>query len=163
MKRKAEAALSFRRAPGTARGFTLVEVMVALAIAAVLLAVAPVALGRAYETMQYRATVRTMLAELNGARLEASRRGRPATFTVDLEARRFGIDEQLRSSVPDALGVRVVVAQDEIRPPGRAAIRFYPEGGATGGSVELTRASGSGVRLRVDWLFGRVTQEPLGT
>jgi len=151
-----------RRALGT-RGFTLIELMVALAIAAMLLAVAPVALGRAYEAMQYRATVRSMLADMKSARLEAVRSGRPSTFTVDLETRRFGVGEQLGSQLPEALEVRVVVAQTEIRPHGRGAIRFYPEGGATGGSVELVRPSGAGVRLRVDWLLGRVTQEVLGT
>jgi general secretion pathway protein H len=145
-----------------AGGFTLVEIMVALAIAAMVLAIAPVALGRAYETMQYRATVRSMLADMKSARLEAARSGRPSTFTVDLETRRFGVGEQLRSELPEALEVHVVVAQTEIRPDGRAAIRFYPEGGATGGSIELVRPSGAGVRLRIDWLLGRVTQEVLG-
>jgi len=38
-----------------------------------------------------------------------------------------------------------------------ARIRFYPGGNATGGSVEIVRASGTGVRLQADWLDGRVT------
>jgi general secretion pathway protein H len=42
----------------------------------------------------------------------------------------------------------------------QADITFLPEGGATGGTLELLRQSGSGVRVRVDWLFGQVTQEP---
>ena len=29
----------------------------------------------------------------------------------------------------------------------------------TGGSIDILRPSGGGVRLRVDWLFGRVEQE----
>ncbi|KON79855.1 GspH/FimT family pseudopilin [Azoarcus sp. PA01] len=145
------------------RGFTLVEILVALTIAATLFAVAPVVLDRAYETMQYRATLRTLLTGLNAARAEAVRSGRTTTFDVDLQTRRFGVDARFDSELPSDLDVRVVVAQGEIRPGGQAAIRFYPEGGATGGSVELIRPSGAGVRLRVDWLLGRVTQEPLGT
>ena len=42
-----------------------------------------------------------------------------------------------------------------------SAIRFLPDGGATGGSIDIVRPSGAGVRLRVDWLSGQVLQEPL--
>ena len=31
---------------------------------------------------------------------------------------------------------------------------FLPEGGATGGSVDILRPAGSGARLQVDWLSG---------
>ena len=33
--------------------------------------------------------------------------------------------------------------------------------GASGGSVDLIRPSGAGVRMRVDWFSGRVEQEPI--
>ena len=36
-----------------------------------------------------------------------------------------------------------------------------PRGGASGGSVDLIRPSGTGVRLRVDWFSGRVEQEAI--
>ena len=42
-----------------------------------------------------------------------------------------------------------------------AAIRFFPDGGATGGSIEVVRPSGTGARIQVDWLSGRITQEAL--
>ncbi len=44
---------------------------------------------------------------------------------------------------------------------GNAVIRFLPGGGATGGSIDVIRASGAGTRLRVEWLSGRVTRESL--
>ncbi len=142
-------------------GFTLVELVVALAVAAALFAVVPPALSRLHEAMQYRATVRALLADMQRARLEAGRSGRPVTFSVDFRTRRFGVGDALDERLPDRLAVRAVVAEKEIAPDGRAAIRFYPDGGATGGSIELVRPSGAGVRLRVDWLLGRVSQEAL--
>ena len=36
-----------------------------------------------------------------------------------------------------------------------------PDGGATGGRVQVMRKTGTGVQLRVDWLSGRVTQTAL--
>lgn len=145
-----------------AGGFTLLELLVAISIAAALLATVPVALVRAYETMEYRATVRNLVAGLKSARLEAARTGRDVPFTVDLDARRFGVGDRLRARLPDSLEVRVIVAERELR-GGRSAIRFYPDGSATGGSIELHRSAGGGLRLRVDWLLGRVSQEPLET
>ena len=38
-------------------------------------------------------------------------------------------------------------------------IRFYPEGGSSGGGIDMERADGTGVRISVDWLVGRVSQE----
>ena len=59
------------------------------------------------------------------------------------------------------LGLRAVMAGEESTGDGRMAIRFLPRGGATGGSLDLIRPSGSGVRLRVDWFSGRVEQEAI--
>lgn len=146
----------------TERGFTLVELVVAISVAALLLATAPAALDRLYDAMVYRSTVRHMIVEMKAARLRAMQDGEPVAFIVDLEARRFGGNGRTEIGIPDALKVRAIVADVEVSADGRSAIRFYPDGSATGGSVELERSSGQGVRLRVDWLLGRVSQEPLG-
>ena len=63
--------------------------------------------------------------------------------------------------MPDGLELRAIMADQETAPDGRMAIRFLPRGGASGGSVDVLRPSGSGVRLRVDWFSGRVEQEPV--
>ena len=42
-----------------------------------------------------------------------------------------------------------------------AAIRFLPQGGATGGSVDVLRPGVGGVRITVDWLSAAVSQTPL--
>lgn len=142
-----------------ARGFTLVELLVALGIAAALIGLAPVAYERMREGAQYRDTVRTMLSDLRGARHAATTQGRDVVFSVDLQGRRYGADGALRHEIPETLTVRAVVADVEMTPQSVASIRFLPQGGATGGSVDVLRPSGTGVRLRVDWLFGRIEQE----
>ncbi|HRQ56938.1 MAG TPA: type II secretion system protein [Azoarcus taiwanensis] len=155
----ARCAPAHRRRQGGCGGFTLLELVVAVSIAGLLLAVTPFAVSRAYEAVEYRSTVRHLLAGLKGARLEAMRSGRSARFTVDQELRRFGVGERLDGEIPSRLQVRMIVAETEVSGSERASIRFYPDGSATGGSIELYRPSGDGVRLRVDWLLGRVTQE----
>ena len=82
-------------------------------------------------------------------------------FTVNLDQRRYHTDGQPVRDIPEPLQVRATVAGSELSSQGAASIRFLPDGGATGGSVEILRPSGAGTRLRVDWLSGHVTQEAL--
>jgi general secretion pathway protein H len=63
--------------------------------------------------------------------------------------------------VPEPLVLRATMAAQESAGDGSMAIRFLPRGGASGGSVDVIRPSGTGVRLRVDWFSGRVEQEPI--
>lgn len=143
-------------------GFTLIELLVVFAIAGILLALAPFAYQRYRESAEYRDTIRTVAAELSGARQLAMASGRDAAFSVDLGERQYGIEGQAPRGLPQGLEVRVTVADIEMRDR-VAKIRFYPGGGSTGGSVDIVRPSGNGVRIRADWLDGRVTLHPLGT
>lgn len=142
------------------RGFTLIELTVVLALVAALLAVTPMALQRYRESADYRDTVRAMTAGLTGARQAAIAGGRPTAFSVDLAARQYGIDGRPARELPDSLIVRATVAETDLA-NNVARIRFFPGGNATGGSIEIIRASGVGVRLRTDWLDGRVSLEEL--
>ena len=140
-------------------GFTLIELVVALSVATLVLATAPAALDRLYDAMVYRSAVRNVLTELKAARLHAARTGRPVDFVFDVEARNYGIRGKALREIPERLQVSTVVATSDVFPDELATIRFYPDGSSTGGSLQLMRSSGQGVRLRVDRLLGRVTQD----
>jgi general secretion pathway protein H len=144
-----------------ARGFTLIELLVVFSIIGLLVGIAPMAFDRLYESAQYRDALRGMLAEMRGARYRALSERAEVRFQVDLAQRTFGIDGRPLHSVPESLQLRATVADNELSPQNVAAIRFLPDGGATGGSIDVVRASGAGVRLKVDWLSGQVTQENL--
>lgn len=153
-----------RTDPARARrvgGFTLIELLVALSIAMLALGVAPFAISRAHDTMQYRATVKEFIASIKLARLQAMRSGRSAAFSVDLAERSFGVEPRLDHTVPDGLEIRVIVADVEIAGD-RGGVRFYADGSSTGGSFDVVRASGAGVRIEVDWLLGRLSQTVIG-
>jgi general secretion pathway protein H len=143
-----------------AQGFTLLESLVVLAIAGLLLTVVPIAFQKYRESSDYRNTVRTMTTDLSAARQLAIAGGRDVAFSVDLNERRYGIEGRTPRSLPQGLEVRVTVADVEFRDR-IASIRFHPGGNATGGSVEIVRASGTGVRLQADWLDGRVSLHAL--
>ena len=144
-----------------ARGFTLVELMVVFAMLALIVGLVPMAFNRLQESAQYRDTVRAVLSDMRAARYLAQSEGRDALFSVNLADRRFGVEGGQQHDVPEPLALRATTAAGETSSDGRMAIRFLPRGGATGGSVDVIRPSGMGVRLRVDWFSGRVEQEPI--
>jgi general secretion pathway protein H len=148
------------RKTGLHAGFTLVELVVALTVAVLALTVVPVSMMKLHEGMQYRSTVRDLLSGLKAARSEALRSGAPVHFTLDTDEHWFTIDAQRKITLPESLRLGMIVAEREVRDQ-RGSIRFYPDGSSTGGSIIVRRNSGDGVRLRVDWLLGRVSQEPL--
>ncbi len=143
------------------QGFTLVELLVVLGIAGLLIALAPVAFDRMREGAQYRDVLRRITADLRQARQQAAATGREARFVVDLKARAFGLTDRTPFALPDSIELDATVAGIEMHGQDAAAIRFLPEGGATGGTLAITRKSGSGTRITVDWLSGRLTQQPV--
>lgn len=146
-----------------ARGFTLIELLVVLALLALVTALVPPSFERLRESMQYRDTVRRVLGDLRGARQLALAEGREVRFTIDLPARNFGVEGRVPTALPETLQIHFTAAQIEATAQQKVSIRFHPQGGATGGTVELVRPSGAGTRITVDWLSGGLSQTPIGS
>ena len=143
-----------------ARGFTLIELMVVFAILALVMAVAPSSYDKMKNSMDYRDVVRGVVTEMRAARQQAVLTGRDATFVVDLENKQYSSQGSKPRTIPPDIELRAIVSESEAK-GAQFAIRFLPSGGASGGSVDVLRSSGDGVRLRVDWFSGRVEQEPV--
>ena len=150
-----------QRARRRVAGFTLVELLVVLAIGASLAALMPVAYDRFREAAQYRDTLRAMVMDLRAARLQAQAEGREIRFVVHLVDRTYGIQGRPERPLPEHLQLKTTVASIELEEGKVASIRFLPSGGATGGAIDVVRPSGAGIRLAVDWFSGQVTQSPL--
>lgn len=145
------------RNPG---GFTLIELLVVIAIAAMLAALVPLAYARVQEGAHYRGAVRSLWTSLRTLREEALGGGQVTRLTVDLQAKQFNYGPQTYTIAPE-LELRATVADLGVDASRYAAIWFLPEGGSTGGSIEILRPNGDGTRVRVDWLTGDITQEAL--
>ena len=140
-----------------ATGFTLIELIVVLAIAGLIMAVTPPLLSKAMPGLQLKSTARQLAAGLRFARGHAVTRRTEAALTLDLEARTATIDGRKGTlSIPEDLDLELVSTVGELEDENRGRIRFYPDGSSTGGRITLGY-KGNGYDLDVDWLTGRVS------
>ena len=144
-----------------AQGFTLIELLVVLTVMGVIAAmVVPMMLGSGVSTTALRSAAREVAAGLRFARSEAVAHRRETVLTIDLADRSFVVDrDPRRHALPRALELKLYTAQRDLVSETVGAVRFFPDGGSTGGRVTLA----SGERkfdVDIDWLTGRVAIAP---
>jgi general secretion pathway protein H len=143
-------------------GFTLVELLVAFAIMGFAMALVPLAYSKLSQSIEYRASVRAFMAEVSDARLKAMTTGQSAAIRINLQDKAFGVDNRFDQKWPKSYEIQAKVAEQEVMANQIASIRFYPDGSSTGGTVTVFRTPDIGLRFRIDWLTGRLTQEAMG-
>ncbi len=147
---------SLRPAARASRGFTLLELMLVLVIAAFAAAVTPPLLSAAMPSLQLKSTAREVAAALRFARDYAAARQTEAVVLLDLEERRYTVSGRAKNfSIPDGLEVEIDTVASELTGDRAGGIRFYPDGSSTGGRVTLARGERS-FKVDIDWLTGRV-------
>lgn len=137
-------------------GFTLLEVLVVLALLAMTYALIPPMINIGGSTTELKAVARQVAAGLRNARSQAIVSRSEATLILDVEARNFrlsGNDKLYK--LPRQAEIGVFTAQGEVIGDNIAAIRFYPDGSSTGGRVTLAMGSRK-YDVDVDWLTGQV-------
>ena len=138
-------------------GFTIVELLIAITIVGLVMAASIPASVRFYESMQYRQAIRGVTTTLLSARYKAVNSGKAQDVSINPDTNTVRLNGRT-TQLPAAFSI-VVHAARELNRDGEGVFRFYPEGGSSGGDVEIARSNGSGVRITVDWLVGRVIQE----
>jgi general secretion pathway protein H len=134
--------------------------MVVLAIATLLLAIAPPLITSALPGVELKAAARQVTSGLRLAREEAIRSGRDTAFVIDVDTRVFEVEGGYRrTNLPEDLDLKLEAAEREMRNEHTGAVRFYPDGSSTGGRLVLARGD-RGYQVGVQWLTGRIRMEP---
>ena len=141
-------------------GFTLLELLVVLVLAAITVSVVGGGAQSFMERARYHQTVRDVATHLKQARTLCIQEGRPVAVTYDPSTRQLKVDGHSPMDFPAPLAVEWDAA--ERRPKdasgaGEILFVFNADGGARGGRLAVLRG-GQGVVFRVNWLFGTVEQ-----
>lgn len=138
-------------------GLTLIEVVVALTIAALVTAAAVPAVGTALDRVRANSGTRELVIALKTTRHEARTSGADALFTLDVNARVYRIagGQDRIVDTPDGATLTLLTAESERLTETAGTIRFFPDGSSPGGTITLTHR-GRKQRVEVDWLTGHV-------
>jgi len=139
------------------RGFTLVEIVAATAVVGAVLALAVPQSIKFYEGVQYRTSVRETITLLNSARYAAVAKGVSQDVLISPNERWIEFDKK-RTEFAENVDVAAHSAK-EVNRDGLGIIRFYPDGGASGGGIDISRGGSDVTKIAVDWLVGRVSVE----
>lgn len=145
---------------GSRKGVTLIELLVALAIAGMLLAIAFPSASGGLEGIRLQAAARRVAAYLNAASLRANREQAPIQITVDAERNRLSavaVNGRWEESLALDEAVRLV-AQEDDRPRRFMVIPGVP---APRVRIRLATARGRSVAVSLDPITGtpRVEEE----
>ena len=147
-------------------GFTLLELLVVLAIAGMLVALVPAAVSAVVPGTKARTAAFDMASTLRDARNLAISQSTPVDVVFDPESASYAIAGSPPSDLPRGMALviqersgyvsetRRVARQSSFDREEPVTLRFYPDGSSSGLDVRLGPEDGGGYLVRIDWLFG---------
>lgn len=139
-----------------ARGFTLMELLVVLVIAALAVSLVGPGFQRLLPGIGLEAETRNLAAMLRHARSQAILSGAPTSVSLDDQS--GGLRLSYREApyiLPKGLELSLEGGPNSGE-LGEAQIQFYPRGDSSGGSLTLKLGEDKSQVIVVDWLSGRV-------
>ena len=140
-------------------GFTLVELMVVMVIIALVMGLVATSISRSISGAESRVAARKLVVALRYTRAQAIIKKAQTVFVVDTEARSYQAPGRKLVELPEGMDVLLTTARSELTSEAAGGIRFFPDGGSTGGHVELI-VNGREYRVNVAWLTGEATLVP---
>jgi general secretion pathway protein H len=136
-------------------GVTLLELITVLLLMALLSVAAAPMIGKGMSTIDQRAAAQKIAAAFKSARNIAVSQRKEAAVVVNIKALTVTPADAEPISLPSGVTIDLTTIEKEKIDDDSAAIRFYPDGGSTGGRVILKKGDRA-LRVDVDWLTGRV-------
>ena len=140
------------------RGFTLIELMVVMVIIALIMGLVATSMSKSISGAEARAASRKLVTSLRYTRARAIIEKQEQVFEVDTENRSYQAPGRKQIELPEGVDVTVTTARSEMTSEAISGIRFFPDGGSTGGHIELT-VNDREYRVNVAWLTGETKLE----
>jgi general secretion pathway protein H len=143
----------------SSRGFTMLEIIAVILVIAIVATLSPPLFSSGVSATQHRAAAREVAQMLRYARTEAVAKRTDVAVDFDLEQRTFQVPASALkrvAKIPEGIEINLTTTAAETKNEKQASVRFYPDGGATGGRVTLKVRERSYL-VDIDWLTGRVS------
>ena len=137
-------------------GFTLIEMIVVLAILGMTLALFTAYRAPWSQTLSAAGAASQLAADLRLARSQAIISNRPVLVSVDLPGHQYRVGAGDLRRIPGELRIELLTIANERQSERVADIRFNPDGSSTGGRIVLVDDRRR-IDIGVDWLTGRVS------
>lgn len=147
-----------KRSGASQKGFTLMELLLVLTITALLLAVAPAMIQKAFPTLKLKAATRDLVQEIRYIQNAAIINGQTADIQFDVEQGKYRSDlvnaGEIRS-LPAGLHFSIAQNQRRLLNSGPTRFTFYPDGSSSGGEIHLGIEK-KRLKISVDWLTSKI-------
>ena len=132
-------------------GFTLLEMLVALGIAALVVSLATARLqGGAGSSLSLEATARVMAQQMEAVRSTAIRQHSSQIYQVDFVSHEASASTGSRQAIPANIDLSGTGSSGTTK----VRIVFFPDGSSSGGAFAVQR-NGITATVTVDWLTGQ--------
>jgi general secretion pathway protein H len=140
-------------------GFSMVEMLVVLAILAAVLTVALPQFKNPGTTANLNAVTVELAAGLKALRARAIGMNREETFTFDADAKSFSMGQGgAVIQLPRSIAVTFETAREAVRGTTDARLIFFPTGGSSGARIALSQDQRRSTVV-IDWMTGAVSIE----
>ncbi|MBT8113028.1 MAG: GspH/FimT family pseudopilin [Gammaproteobacteria bacterium] len=137
-------------------GFTLIEILLTLVIAAAITAISATAYSRLSSSAALKATSQDILVTLRRARISAIAKSEEVAFSVDNNKRIYWVVGSNRQRLLDSsLDLQIFSAKGLSTNKNISQIRFAPDGSSSGGEIKISNGK-KVYSIVVEWLSGKV-------
>lgn len=137
-------------------GFTLVEMLIVLAILALVAAIAGPGLVKRYRTADLQTSASEIVARFRASHTLAIATVKPKQIVIDPQARSIDFDDGHTIDLPQDVEMVVTTGRETTVDGGEAILTFLPNGSASGVEIDL-RQKGRTAHIEVNWLTGLST------
>jgi general secretion pathway protein H len=138
------------------RGFTLVELLVALAIISIVMLVTVPYIRNPPVSVMLRSEALRLASALRVTRAAAMAQNRPMTLSIDADRRIFTSPVVPSAMIDQRIAIRMTIAEPLRSGAAQGGIRYFANGHSTGGQIAL-QIGAAVLNVRVNWATGGIS------
>lgn len=140
---------------GSEAGFTLVETIAVLAIAALVFSIGAVALSSLKSRMSPMRTAEEIAQLMNAVHMTARNGSERSSAVIDLENKRVISPEGGRAiDIPSEFDVSVTLGRETVTDAKRLEVHFLTDGTSSGAEILISDRQKRKARVDINWLTG---------